>query len=443
MLSELSEKNLFNNDNPEENLTPLDDIKPKESETGTEPEPKPDTETESESRVSESQEREVSLEEKVQVIKDFIDSEFDEGKLLFRMAVDATGEITKKRAIVLEALKGQFKDKSFSEIRKDLGDETIVLIQKVISVYNQGINEIRAQNIIDKREDVRELAEKQMIPIRLNRILRLPGSIISYLMYLYLKEDIDNILQQEEDVKKIRKEFEDIEKNIFPETREKKSISIKGFEKFDCPEVKGEEFVKQALQYLPQKPLGKEVKEIRYEDRKTSMLEGSGIDEDAAAYYYVREGKIVFFKSDKSKKEFLEGFRFNLAHEGGHALDPRTIPQEGLSILEEIQIIKEWEQVRVEEEEFSDYVKKIDNKDKIIENKIKSEESFAETIRMFLLNPGHLQDNNPKRFEFCEKWLNKQFPEENFTKIEQFENRSYYSRAVQLYFQYKELLEKL
>ena len=392
----------------------------------------------------ESKESEMSPEKRIQVIRDFVDLDFEEkfpfGMLhiyeLYELYSDKDKEEVRKEERFAEEIlrkkeritKEWFKDKSNFEIKEILSKKEIVLIQETISLCMQETREMIRYK--EMKEDIKGIIDKEMLPDRFKEFFPLLSNISSYLSLLASKDNFDSFHFEEE-----LKEIEEVKKfEVFPEKKEREPIQIERFEKFDSPEVKGEEFIKQALQFLPQELLGN-IKTIRYENKVVSALKEIGIKANFAAECNPITREIIFFKSDKLKKEFFEKFLFNLAHEGGHTLDPRIVSQEELSILEEIQMIKEWEQVRTKEEEFSDYVKKINNKDKITKNWVKSEEDFAETIAMFLINPGHLQGNCPKRFEFCKKWLNKQFPEENFTEVEQ--------RAVELSSQYKKLLEKL
>lgn len=155
------------------------------------------------------------------------------------------------------------------------------------------------------------------------------------------------------------------------------------------------------------------------------------------------------FKLDPSisasilKKQFLQNFLSIVICEGGYSLDPRLVAQEKLSTLEETQMIMAWENIRKGEKEFCDKIEKINDENRIIENKIKSEKDFSETVMLFLTEPEKLEDSCPKRFEFSKKWLDKQFPEEKFTETKQFGNYSYSLRATKLNRQYNEFLEEL
>ena len=53
---------------------------------------------------------------------------------------------------------------------------------------------------------------------------------------------------------------------------------------------------------------------------------------------------------------------------------------------------------------------KINNKDKLIEERLKSEEDYAESISYELFNPLHMEIFAKKRNKFCVFWLKKRFP---------------------------------
>ncbi len=61
---------------------------------------------------------------------------------------------------------------------------------------------------------------------------------------------------------------------------------------------------------------------------------------------------------------------------------------------------------------------------------------------VFLICPGYLEGDYPKRFEFCKKWLERQFPEENFTEIKKMEEWEFYLRSSNFQLQYDNLLKK-
>lgn len=149
----------FDNEGPTKDSTLLDDMGP------TEPKPEPELKPE--------------LKKGIEVIASFINSNLED-KFPFGIA-DIVGKTKEAREIFKReeeeyyeecerALKTRFRDKSFSEIKELLGDETIMLIEKVVSIYNRGMEEISDPNINIKK-DIQELIEKQMLPNRFRQIL--------------------------------------------------------------------------------------------------------------------------------------------------------------------------------------------------------------------------------------------------------------------------------
>lgn len=341
------------------------------------------------------------MEEKIETIKDFFQSSY---------------ELETERAT------REFERMSPSEIREFLGED-FESIWRLITIQKEAKEELKEL----KEEDLSFLKEKEMLPKRFTTLTSdLPETLVSYIeLKLILKTLPEKERKRwEKLIEWFRGRFTAIEKCIFPEREEKEELTLK-FEKFPLLSQKESgDFFKEALSLLPEKVLGKNIKKIVYVERVQPASPKYGFEGFTAASYNSEEALIEFYKPPTPSKIRPGEFLGNLAHECGHALDPRFIPQESLSIKEEIEMCKEWEMVRKKEPEFSAFVCAINSEDKKEEDFLKSTESFAETISLFLTYPEVLERTCPVRFEFCKKWLGKQFPEEGFTEAEILEDGS-------------------
>lgn len=403
----------------------------------------------------ENKQEKIESENGAQVIIDFLKLDFD------KKFPSETGSFIQEEIehyqIFIEHLREFLKNKSFPDVVEVLGDE-IIFIQDAILIYNEKLKEIESAK--EEIEKLIEVGGIKMIPLRVRRILEMPRHILNYLTTITGKIEEEEYPERmkffEEVLAEHKVEILQIKQDIFPEKVEKRLVQIKGFEKLDSSEIKAEELVKIALQILPQKLLGRNILETTYEDRIFHISSKKyGIEGNIIAEYSSSEKRIKFYKPDpKTEQEtaiekndpryiFFDELLVIISHEGGHTLDPRFISQEELSIPEEMEMLIAFEQVRNDEKEFSSYVLDIENEDIQVENFLKSSESFAEMITMFLISPTFLEEQYPKRFEFCKRWLERQFSEENFTtKTVSDDGNSYYTRPCQIFFQYDNLLEK-
>lgn len=379
-------------------------------------------------------------EKTIQVIMDFINTDLNQK--FPRGIVDQLDE--EKRTSLEEryeylnvALKEYFQNKSFVEMEEILEGE-IDFIQNAIFIYSEKMKEI--EEINEKIDKLIEIGGIKMVPFKIRNVYQLPEQILEFFYNMIRNEKLD---QANKRVILIHKTgIEEIEKDILPELIERKPIQIENLERFDYSDLKAKDVILQALQFIPQKLIGKNILKINYEDKIRPMSEKYGIEGSTSAAYSAFEKLITFYKPNIKKRIasnailraiFYRDLPKNLRHEAGHALDPRLIYQENLSLTEEVEMVLDLEEVRNKEEEFSSYVLEIKNEDKQVENLLKSQESLAETIGMFFINPSSLEKNYPQRFELCKKWLNKQFPEENFTD---------FSRASNLNTQYINIFKK-
>ncbi len=363
-------------------------------------------------------ERELTLEEKAKRAKDFIETEeFPLSK--------------KSKELFLE-----LSELNLNELEKILGKEGLNLTYEVVLEC-----EILHKNLAENNltlEDIEKFANQKgfdMLPVSIRNILsRLDYSAFSFenlLRYCkieilegesqelsenkasyiqYFKESLQN-LKIENDKWRKYSEFEEKAGNL---------IEIEGFEKLDSYPISGRKLIEKAAEILPSGIFSTIIEKIRYSDEIKQSEKKIGINAQAIAslLVYETDGKkwaeIVFHRipeSEKDAREYLDFIPFALAHEYFHSRDPRFIEQPDLNPAEELQMIKDFEEVRAEEEEWSEYVNKINNPREEWEELFKSQESWADSFALFLHNPCNLKEHRPKRYEFCLSYFKKYFPE--------------------------------
>ncbi len=206
-----------------------------------------------------------------------------------------------------------------------------------------------------------------------------------------------------------------------------KQVEVVGFDKIDLQklgfretEINAEDIFKKAIEILPSGFDWGNIEKIEYKDELKSASDKYGIKTRSSIRFNPKQKSIIFYKKIKEmEKRHIEGFHFKLTHECAHTMDPRVIKQKNLSSDDCREMLIQWERVRKKEQSFSSYVKEIKNKDKLKEDRMKSEEDFAESISMALCDIELLKDKNPERYEFCAYWLKKRFPEYDAQKIAQ------------------------
>ena len=395
--------------------------------------------------------REIILEKKVKVIKDFFTSSFEEKFPFVEILNIEKGEEISKEDI--EDFRNDekeryewFNERDYSEIKESFSQENIILLQEIIYFYTGMMGEITEGREVSKTIQ-RLIEEKKKLPKKFIELSNIPwkiSSLISY--YLTCSRVFCDDVNKEKLLKYFGEELREIkEENFLEEKETEQEFLIGGFEKLGSLTNIGIEFAKNALQFIPEEIIGKNIKSIKYEDIKKPLDKMYGIDGDSAATYNPLNREVALYKVDTPNKGFFKSFYRLISHESAHSLDPRLIPQEKLSILEEIEMIIDWDKVKEEEESTSVYVRIIKNTDKGKEKNLKSIEDFAETVSSFLITPTLLKSKSPKRFEFCEKWFVRQFPEENFTKTGIDENGEslYYTRTIKPIKRHLKLMEKI
>ena len=371
------------------------------------------------------EEKEITLEEKTEAIKYFIESR--------------RGVLFPEREEFL--LKLQPK-----ELEKAFGEREFSHIYDNLSVANALREEITKSGL--KEEEIRQFAAEKgrlLLPERVrDAIAKLDrssdvlssASNISAMLGLEKTEPksetaemvrmagIETLKKSQKinnkelrlNLKSLRKEFSEWQKYAtFEREKEEKPIKIEGFEKFDCPQMKEKKIIEKVLEMFPGGSRSVNIERIKYEKRSKKISEEYGFSANSLGRFIglgANKGEIKLFKVPDIKNEtYLQQLSYALPHEWGHALDPRMIDQKDLTPSEQFKMIKEWERIRKEELEFSNYVLRIKNKDKGLENLLKSQEGWAESIAFLLERPFYFRNIAPRRYEFCLTHLRKLFPE--------------------------------
>ncbi len=191
--------------------------------------------------------------------------------------------------------------------------------------------------------------------------------------------------------------------------REEGLAKIIGFEKFDLPKIKGEKIVEKATAIFPRGLISdlNNLKYIEYIDEKGPSDNGED-DPPPSGIYDSDDKKIIIYKKIKNPKKRISLLPVILAHELGHSIDPREIGQKSLSLKEQFELIKRWEEIRKEEPvKISFYCQSIEDE---VE---KSKDGWAESIRLLLTDPLGLKEKSEKRYNFFLSMLKKSYPEFN------------------------------
>lgn len=374
-------------------------------------------------QVTERQEQEEGETEKaVQLILDFIETDFDQKMPLeiFLNNINGGFDVIFNSWDLDRTVKSFFQNKSFSEKREILRNEAIP-VKDLILIFNEKIKEVEGMR--GKIEELIKIGGTKMMPLRVRRVLELGVNILErlkvVLMTNKMEEDIKEHTEFSEGFKEIiaarraevMRQEEEIKKDIFPEQVKKKPVDLAGFEPINSYALERENFIMESLRtILPERfSETKNIQEITYIDKVMPISKKYGIRGNVAARYYPSERKITFYRPKKILKDDDKVIEVEtIIHEAAHAFaESRVVPLEWLTMSEEVEMIIDFEQVRREEKEFSPYVSRIKNKNEQKRAFLESKESLAETITMYYTNPTWLQENRPKRFEFCQKWLEK------------------------------------
>lgn len=373
-------------------------------------------------QVTERQEQEEGETEKaVQLILDFIETDFDQKMPLeiFLNNINGGFDVIFNSWDLDRTVKSFFQNKSFSEKREILRNEAIP-VKDLILIFNEKIKEVEGMR--GKIKELIKIGGTKMMPLRVRRVLELGVNILErlkvVLMTNKMEEDIKEHTEFSEGFREIiaarradvMRQEEEIKEDIFPEQVKKKPVDLAGFEPINSYESETENFIMESLRtILPQRfSETKNIQEITYIDKVMPISKKYGINGSAAARYSPSEKKIIFYRPEEIFEDGKMIEIETIIHEAAHAFaESRVVSQEWLTMSEEVEMITDFEQVRKREKEFSSYVLGIRNKNKQKRAFLKSKESLAETITMYYTNPAWLQENRPKRFEFCQKWLEK------------------------------------
>ena len=223
------------------------------------------------------------------------------------------------------------------------------------------------------------------------------------------EEELEYSIEQKNHLlEKFKEEIEPSKKN---ENKENKNpIKIIGFEKLNLPNIKGEEALKRAEEIFPNGFITENVKTIEYLDEDPPPGDKQyGFEANTFASYSSYDKKIKIYRKENAEKN-LEDLPNDLSHEFFHSLDPQSIDQKEIPLIEQFRIIKEWEKIREEDPvEITSYVKAINNEDKSKEKFLKQKEDWAESGAIFLNNPCCLYLKSKKRYKFMENFLKKYF----------------------------------
>ncbi|MBZ1345344.1 MAG: hypothetical protein KY055_01760 [Candidatus Nealsonbacteria bacterium] len=374
---------------------------------------------------------EISQNEKFRVIKKYVET------------------IEEKKAA--KEIKKSFLKLTPDELETSLSKKESDLIYGVISEYNTLLKHFEENNI--KREEIKQFLEEkgeEMLPYRIrrgytkldiglrninnilfDRWLNIAEGGFRKIPEKFFLEELKTVVNLEIDLADLISEnAEWKEYSINRKEKTEKPIEIKGFEKFDFPQIKGKEIVETATALLPKELFSNKIRMIEYQDKIQPVDKKYGFTGERFASFsplYFRgkdRADIAFYKvSLLDKISYLKELPFMLAHEWAHNIDPRLDDQKDLLPGMQLQMVKEWDKARMEELEWSSYVLKINNPDKKIKEGLKSQESFAESCACFLENPEVFNLSHPKRYEFFSKWLSIRFPELDLTDRQKQEER--------------------
>ncbi len=345
-----------------------------------------------------------------------------------------------------ETTKDYFMGLTPENLEKILGKQESALIFHIITEQNRLLQLTKENNI--NINLVRNFAKQEgdgMLPCRIRKALFCLGAFQNdlinslltetcdfYRIYRvgdsqFLEEFLKNVIHplmrdlkiSLVDLERESQKWQEYQK-FDPEEKEK-PIKIFGFEIFDFSEIKGEEIIARAAKVLPRELLSTNVKEVDYHDELKPMDKKEyGFEGEGVATFTIdseeEESRVTFNKvSNSTGVNYLRRVPRVIAHElAGHGLlDSRITNQIKLTPEDQLQMIVWWLRVEAEENEWSSYVLKINNRDKRKEKTLKSIEGLADSIAYYLTDPEGFQDLCPQRYEFLTYWFKKLFPDFN------------------------------
>jgi len=360
-------------------------------------------------RRDKTNEKEISLEEKAGIIKEYIKNEYSDLSTIRKNKV-----------------KELFSKMNASQIKELFGAKEFELLYKIISKWN-----FFRESVTKEMPEPNEIQDfvKKYGEINLPRQISLLVSDwkdlidIDFFQYdLILPELSDKLIDGKviEHSELKLKGRDNLIETLIEGWKEKKTeeglIKITGFEKFDRPGIKGNKIVEKAIMTIFPRGLTSDLnnlKYIEYIDKKGPPTPVSGTTSNGEYDPVAR--KIIIYKT----KDPLLLLPAILSHEWAHSRDPRVINQNALSMKEQFELIKKWEEIREEEPvKISFYCQSI--KDEFQ----KSKEGWAESIRLLLTDPKELKEKSEKRYDFFLSMLKKSYPE--FDPLQNIEKKKEY-----------------
>ncbi len=384
-------------------------------------------------------EENILLEEKIRVIKEYYQVNYDKKR------IEGKNKERKEIQEVKDEMKDFFLPLEPKRLKEIWGEERLNLIYETILKENfllkekekwaqGGVRKTEIQQFIKKYGE--KMLSKTMIELLdYFQTHDLSAVIINKTMMVFFmetkrgpklesdkpdfkEESIDNFLKNYFGMK-LDEVIEQLEK---PSREEEKPIEITGFEEFDRTSIKGKEIIEKAMEILPQNLLFN-LGSVKFKNQAMPIPKEYGIPGGKSAAGYIpplspkEKGRIEFYPIKLLPKERAQKLNSTLFHEWAHSLDPRIVSQKDLSIAEQFKIIQEFEKIREEKQSFSSYVESINNKNKKLENCLKSKEDWAESIRVIFLNPDHLKRVGGKRHDFFYDFLKKRTEDFDYEKI--------------------------
>lgn len=333
-------------------------------------------------------------------------------------------------------IKDFFSDFRPGALEKILGESALTSAFLLVNERERLLCEMKGNGVeIDQIQEFIKRRGSEMLPYRackalivLNDSRRELDTILRELWRFSQKKEPQSWREVRKEAEhKLQSALEKLEQELqewqkygeFERQNEERPIKIGGFEEFDLSTIKGCEIIEKALSVLPGKALSINIESLDYDSEAKEMPPEYGFSGVSAGQFVPGEERhrIRLFRDPKlktsspsEKLRYLENALFVIVHEYGHSLDPRIVDQKDLSPGKQLQMITDWEEVRSSEKEWSSYVKKISNDDKVIEELLKSQESFAESVALYLARPDVFIESYPVRHAFLARWFKERFP---------------------------------
>lgn len=353
--------------------------------------------------------KEIELEEKTKIIKKYIDEDYS--------------DLSTSRK---NKVKESFSKMTPSQIKELFGKKEFELLYKIISKWNFFRESVRKE--LPEQNEIKDFVKKygeNNLPRRISLFVSDWKDLIDIDIFQYdlILPELSNKLIDGKAIEHSElklKGRDNLIETLIEGWKEKKTeeglIKITGFEKFDRPEIKGNKIVEKAIMAIFPRGLISDLNNLKYieyvdEDGPPTAVPGIR----SSGEYDPLARKIMIYKT----KDLLLLLPAILSHDWAHSLDPRVINQNALSMKEQFELIKKWEEIRKEEPvQISFYCQSI--KDEFQ----KSKDGWAESIRLLLTDPKALKEKSEKRYDFFLSMLKKSYPEfdslQNIEKMKEY-----------------------